>query len=247
MDEHIKSLDEVLDSKELDQVHSIENDVNSVEDINFMAGMPHLDCSVSEKGVSIEIEPMWKNPYVILSNQRKHTYTKPSRTNYDDLFEKRRQIKENEFLREDKLSFSEREKLIRREHFLRAEDIEIHKFYLSEVMRRNVGIVAASAHWLRTVGRLFYNESEEHYSNLGVQFSWEGLERAIGLKAIDKMGCNVMYVVGCSKDFLKEENWAQFFAGFTGKNRVCILARERLKVLHDSKYLCVLHNPEDDS
>lgn len=244
----IKVVEEALSSRELVQIIRIEHDVLSVRDIHFMDSVPHIECDISGDVPKIEIQPMWANPYVLGINGGPGSISvKLGRASYGELFEKRKETLD--ILvgsgRNGNLSVSDRGELFKVEFGFRRKDLDVHKFYLSESAGFDVGIVIASAHWLRTVGSDFYADSEEHYRRLGVSFKWEGMERTVGLTAKDKSRNPIMYAVGCSVDFYREENLAQLFGGcFDAGDRICELTRERLKVLHDSRYLCVLDNPD---
>lgn len=96
-----------------------------------------------------------------------------------------------------------REEILDFELGLRQKDIRDHRLFLYEETqqegadlygklmeygneRDGIFLTIAVAHWLREQGSFFYDRAAEHYSDLGIDFSWgNNLEKAVVLETVN--------------------------------------------------------------
>jgi len=91
----------------------------------------------------------------------------------------------------------------------RAEHIIANRHYLNEQEGRDVGLLLAAAHWRYVHGDRFYTETADYYKENGVDFSFEGPERAIVVETADDKGEKQTYVIAARRDLMLEENACQ--------------------------------------
>jgi hypothetical protein len=96
---------------------------------------------------------------------------------------------------------------------IREEEINAHKWFLSQREGKDVGIYVASAHWLKEYSESFCALGKRHYASFGLDFELEGMERAVVINAPGKHGGQFYSVLVLNSDLFKEEMAAEKAAG----------------------------------
>lgn len=236
-DKMTKRIYEVLSSCDLSQLIKISYDMRSVYEARVIENVLHIECE-NEKDIEVLLYPSLRNPYERMIPSR-DVQEVPKRDDTNELYEKRE--KHTEFK-------GRRHETVLDEVRMRNHDIEVHKHYLSETEGYNVGWLVSAAHWLKTYGSGFYDLSKKQHQDLGINFEWKGMEKAVGIRTPNRQGVETYYVIVRSEDFAGEERYAQACAGamkVLEKNKfdidvdMSMKIRPKLEALYD-KYFCIL-------
>ena len=231
-----KKIDQVLSRKEQSQIIRLSYSMRDVYEARLLENVLHIECEIISEDINVKLYPSLKNPYLVRMPSRKVGEI-PERVDEDDLYDKRKRHK-TEFE-------GRRWEVVLDEIRMRNHDIDVHKYFLSEVEGYDVGWFISAAHWLKTYGPGFYDLSKEQHEGLGVDFEWKGMERSVGIVAPNREGKRTYYVVVRSEDFSIEERFAQYVGGVFQKDTQKVDfekaagVREQLKELC-SNYFCIL-------
>jgi len=232
----VRRIKKVLTSEELGQIIRIGYDIRSVYEASLLENVLHIECKIIGDSIKVELYPSLKNPYLKRIPSRKIGET-PERVDKDELYEKRKRHK-TEFE-------GRRWETVLDEIRIRNHDIGVHKYFLSEAEGYDVGWIQAAAHWLKEHGKGFYDLSKEHHEELGMDFEWKGMERAVGVAAPNREGKQTYYVIVRNEDFSIEEHFAQFCGGVIDPHTMDVDSEKATIVRGEldklcTKYFCIL-------
>lgn len=228
----VKSIDEVLTLSELGELRHIEGVLGDLSKAHILENVSHIECSVKEGVISVTLYHSLVNPYLYVSHRKKENY--PVTT---DLIKN---------IRSRYAQFSaDRQRILLNELRLRTHDVEEHKWFLSERMGYNVGLVVASAHWLRDISTAFYAQSKEHCQAHDIDFEWSGMEKSIVIQAIHEGDAYSHCVLVLRSDIMLEENMAQGSGGVIGPTATktyvrAKAARAQLTAMYAAEHVYIL-------
>ena len=227
----------VLTAEEIAQILRISYDMIDVYHAGLLENVLHIECEIKDEDITVELYPSLRNPYLMRIPSPRETQEAPQRIDEGDLYEKRKK---------HKIEFaSRRHEIVLDEIRMRNHDIEVHKFFLSQAEGYDVGWLVAAAHWLKTYGPGFYDLSKKHHQQLGMDFEWKGMERAVGIVSQNREAEKIHYVVVRSMDFSIEEHVAQWAGGVIDNRtkemdeKKAAKVREKLNELC-AKYFCTV-------
>jgi len=235
----VKTIEEVLAPEEIANIRLMQDDMKDVLLGRFLENVLHLECNADpncEEVRLITYESL-KNPYLQLIPY-KNVLNAPKRADENELLERRKKHKE--------FYPGRRHEIVLDELKVREHDILVHKYFLSQRMEKDVGIVMASAHWLKSVSSEFYSLSTLQHKQMDMGFEWEGMEKAVVIAAPNKQEKEEHYVIVMQGDISLEENIAQYTGGIydtdtkTIRKHLAEIAREKITELHRTNQFCIL-------
>lgn len=204
-------LDRIQDSliqEDLDSLVELHNYLSKEGGYQLANKLKHLVCHVYD--INNKINPIYVETEInlettlgskVLHPLKEHETYNPCSAGYDEqkqardieLFNRRKGflrhleekgLVEGNYPRDDILEF---------EVFLRNEDIDLHKYYLTEqLIREGISdylngagafLTVVAGHWDMEQSIFFYKRAKEHYHDLGVPFEWKAnLEMGIVLE-----------------------------------------------------------------
>lgn len=223
----VKRVEEILTLDEGEKIHHIELEVGGIKQAQLLEKILHIECNTSKDKAAVFIYQSLMSPYYFTICKNGSTCTLEHVRNYARLAKKRQRILHDE-LRQ------------------RASEVDEHKWYLSERMGYDVGLVVAAAHWLKGRGPLFYTERKDAHKKEGTTFEWLGMEKALVVTTKEREKGVVYYPIVRESDLLYEENMVQYVAGTIRSNdptftrRRAQEIREGLVQLHKEMHFCIL-------
>jgi len=194
----VKSIDEVLTQSELAELHQVEDVLGDLGKASILENVLHIECSVNQTGIlQVGLYASINNPYQFALQRVKRYHPLVSSA--------------SPAIYPSPIPFSAaaRQRILRTELSLRTHDIELHKFFLSEKTRRDVGLVVASAHWLKDVSSDFYRLCKIRSPPYATGFDWWGMEKALVIQTPHYAGGSSHCVLVLKNDLMLEENLAQ--------------------------------------
>jgi len=199
MAESIKS---VLTTEELGRLNQFQGDITDRNAVMIVENVSHIACDAKDYSVSIHTYTSLNNPYLNRISTQKLLC--PIRRRDED---------ELRVKRDKHRAYTERrDHIIRDELALRTYDVLAHKYYLSQDAGGDVGLMIAAAHWLKNVSGGYYDLSHRQHHDLGINFAWKGMERAVIISAPNKSNLEYFIIV-MERDFFVEELLAQATGG----------------------------------
>ncbi len=218
----------VLNKKELEDIAVTENDIKEPEKAQLLETVIRVECSFGENP-EVTTYPSLYNAFAFLYRKIKQSSPEAGRKCREVLIPETMRMK------------SARHSILLDEIKSRAGIIAQEYSKIAESgLYQNPTIIKAAAHWLKFSSDEFYRQSEEKHDE---EFSWSGIEKAVGITAQDKTGKRSFYVLVMSDDLLIEENLAQYAGGILQQQHIQKKAeeiREQLEKLHQTPYFCVL-------
>jgi hypothetical protein len=220
----VKTIDEVLDSEDKEQLSKISKDPNEIILCGVMDNVRHIECDFENGDVSIRLFNSMRNLYGFVR------FMKDFLCGNNALKEKA------ELLGLAPKEYKKREKMLKGLLLERNEDIDKHKFYLSERMGYDVGWLYSSAHWEKEIG-------PEFFSTRSNGFAWNGLEKAVVIYvpfSKEKYRLLTRY-----EDLEAEFKVAQhgiFWTGKTQENCKCLDITERCRIARELFDKMILYN-----
>ena len=229
-----KTISDVLNERELEKIAQMESDMRDIRLAKLLDNVLRIDCSLYADKVVVATYKSLNSPFMHVYRKSVAVKAAPKKPDEELLLKKRAGHRK---------SITRRHMMLLDELRIRANDILVHKWYLSESESYDVGIVKASAHWLKEAAPVFYEQSESHHKELGINFVWNGMEKSVCIAASNKQGNESYYVLVMSGDLLFEENLAQVGSGlFMNKEleEKAKAVRGKLTQLHETQYFCIL-------
>lgn len=230
-----KPIDAVLTGEELARINQIQSDITDCGAAAIVENVSHIMCDAKDCSVSIHTYASLNNPYLNRISTQK--LLRPIRRRDEDELMKKREA--------HKACADRRDHVMRDELALRTYDILVHKYFLSQDAGTDVGLVVAAAHWLKDISGGFYDLSHRQHHEMGVNFAWKGMERAVVIQAPNKHNLEYFIVV-MERDFFVEELLAQATGGVldpatgTVDMQKAESARARIDEMC-GQYFCILH------
>ncbi|MEM7813438.1 MAG: hypothetical protein QW548_00885 [Candidatus Aenigmatarchaeota archaeon] len=197
----------------------------------LVENVKHIGCSASDEIVVVMSYESLQNPHYSLF-----------------LLKDRPDIPTPEELKSMRLESSlleERERILAAELRNRTSHIAAHKYFVSETMGYDVGLVMGAAAWLAEYGESFYQQCDAHYAEIGSPFRWDGMEKAVLIAAPNKRNEEVHFAIAKYQDLVWEENLAQATGGVLKSPRALgAKARTEFSKLHRVERICILGAPD---
>jgi len=230
-----KPVQELLTPDEVNRLEKIQNDMRDPHLGAVLENVLHIECGIDGSNVKVTTYESPTNPYEYV----RYIGEAGQKPSDQELYERRAQ---------HLLQGGEREHILIHELKIRTEHIIQHKWFLSEIEKYDVGLVLASACWLKQFSDEFYKKSEEDYEKQGKEFGWKGMERAVVIAAPNKKGDKAHYVLVRKSDLMYEENIAQYAGGVARPNldinEIAGIARKKLTNIYQTEHFCVLNGSE---
>jgi len=231
-----KPIRDILMPDEARRLEEIQSDMGDPHLGAILENVLHIECGVDESSVKVVTYESPTNPYEYIRYIGREQRRKPTD---EELYERRAQ---------HLVHGSERKHIIMHELKIRTEHIIRHKWFLSEIEKYDVGLILASACWLKQFSEEFYAKSEEDYGKHGKDFEWSGMERAVVIAAPNKKGEKAHYVLVRNSDLMYEANIAQYAGGVARPNsdinKTAGIAREKLTEIYQTEHFCLLNDPK---
>ena len=168
----VKSIDAVLTAPEIAELHQIEEVLGDLGKASILENVLHIECSVNQTGLlQVGLYTSINNPYQFAFQRVKKYHPLVSSASPEI------------YSSPVPFSAAARQRILRTELSLRTCDIQLHKFFLSEKTGRDVGLVVASAHWLKDVSSNFYRLCKIRSPPYVADFDWWGMEKALVIQA----------------------------------------------------------------
>jgi len=220
----VRTINEVLKPEEIQSIEKFNKDMCDPYSAWILNKALHIECVAVDEKIDVST-----------FESVKRTLPRKKQKEYSELAKIRRNYLQKRNLRE---------LILTNELRLREQDIYIHKYFLSEKMGYDVGLLASSAHWLREQGKMFYDASTAQLAEEDMAFQWEGLEKAIVVLNYNQEKQQTCYVVAFKEDVMLEEGLAQVIGGVT-KDLLKVterarIVREKLSKIYLSHHFLIL-------